>query len=127
MVEQPQAAPPMEFSRADDFASVYANNVQFELSVWDFKLIFGEIDQRTGKVAVEQHTSVTLPWLQAKLFQFYLQVNLAVFEVQNGKIKVPKELLPPLPPLPEELANNPQMKSAFDLIKKLHEEFIASL
>ena len=33
------------FIRDPDFTSLYANNIRIERSVWDLKLIFGELDQ----------------------------------------------------------------------------------
>jgi len=128
MDEETGATPVQEFRRAEDFSSVYANNLQFELSAWDLKMIFGELDQRGGKVAVDQHTSVTLSWLQAKLLNFFLEINLAVHELEQGKIKIPKNLLPPVPAPPlGELADVPQAKPIFELITKMREEFIAGL
>lgn len=128
MDEETGATPVQEFRRAEDFSSVYANNLQFELSAWDLKMIFGELDQRGGKVAVDQHTSVTLSWLQAKLLNFFLEINLAVHELEHGKIKIPKNLLPPVPAPPlGELADVPQAKPIFELITKMREEFIAGL
>jgi len=128
MDEETGATPVQEFRRAEDFSSVYANNLQFELSAWDLKMIFGELDQRGGKVAVDQHTSVTLSWLQAKLLNFFLEINLAVHELEHGKIKIPKNLLPPVPVPPlGELADVPQAKTIFELITKMREEFIAGL
>ena len=107
---------------------MYANNAQFELSSWDLKIIFGELNQSGGKTTVEQHTAVTVSWVQAKLFAYYLQVNIAFYELQHGKIAIPKETLPPEPPpIPEELANDPQAKAANQLFKKMRGEFLSTL
>ena len=63
---------------ADDITSDYANNVFFVGSIWDLKILFGEL------TAVEQqvdwHTAMTLPWAQAKLMSYYLQINIALHE-----------------------------------------------
>jgi hypothetical protein len=128
MAEETGAAPVGEFRRTEDFASVYANNVQFELSAWDLKVIFGVLDQRGSKIAVEQHTSVTVSWLQAKLLNYFLEINLAIHEVEHGKIKVPELALPPVfPPPPAHLADNPVAKTMCELANKIRDEFIASL
>jgi len=68
-----------QFERDEDFLPVYANNVLFEPSVWDLKMIFGQLDQSEGKAVVEQHTAVTIPWAQAKVLSYYLQVNLTAY------------------------------------------------
>jgi hypothetical protein len=122
------AQPQPQFERGEDFTSLYANNVQFEPSSWDLKLIFGELDQSGGKVTIEQHTSITLSWVQAKVMSYFLQANIAAYESVNGKIKILSDVVPPEPsPLPQELENNPQAKAVAESIRKIHQEFIASL
>ena len=122
------AAPVGEFRRTEDFTSVYANNIQFETSVWDLKIILGELDQRGGKLTVEQHTAVSVPWMQAKLLCYFLRMSIEFHEINNGKIPIAKGVLPPPPPpLPPELENDPVAKASFDAIKKLHAELMASL
>ncbi len=71
----------------------YANNVMFEPTIWDLKLIFGEWSGRSQ--SVEYHTSVTIPWAQAKLMLYYLQANVAAHEAANEKIKIPVTVMPP--------------------------------
>jgi hypothetical protein len=95
------AQPKPAFVRDEDFASLYANHVWYELSVWDLKLIFGETDQLQGPGTIVQHTSVSVSWLQAKLMAYFLQVNLAIYENQNGPIRIPNAVLPPPPPATE--------------------------
>ena len=99
MAEQTPPPAPLEFRRAGDFVSLYANNVQFETSLWDLKLIFGLLNQHEGKEVIQQHTSVNIPWLQAKLGSLYLQMILVAYEISNGKISIPPQLLPQVPPL----------------------------
>lgn len=123
---EPQQPP--GFTRTDDFVSEYANNFQFEQSVFDLKLIFGQLDQSKGPAVVEQHTSVTIPWISAKLLLYYLQLNIAGYELQNGKIKIPPELLPPsVGPLPEEQQNDPKAQQLFQQIEKIREQFMSNL
>src|ERR1700733_9457104 len=79
--------------------SDYANNVFFEPSIWDLKLIFGEFSGRAD--AVDWHTSITLPWAQAKLLHYYLGLNISIHELANrSAIEIPAQMLPTLPPLP---------------------------
>ena len=128
MAEQTNGAPATFFQRTEDFISLYANNFQVEQSAFDLKLIFGELNQSENKVRVDQHSSVTIPWVQAKLLIYYLQVNLAGFEVQRGKIKIPNDLLPsPVPPVPSEQKNDPKIQELFELIKKIREQFVTNL
>lgn len=117
-----------EFERDEDFLSVYANNVLFEPSVWDLKMIFGQLDQSEGRAVVEQHTAVTIPWAQAKVLSYYLQVNLTAYEIENGRIAIPTGVLPPEPgPIPPELEGNQQAKAIREAAIRLREQFLASL
>lgn len=125
--EQKKSDPGLpEFRRSDDFSSVYANNIRFETSYWDMKLVFGELDQSEGKQVVDQHTAVSVPWGQVKLMIYYLQLNLAFYEAVHSKVKIPDDLWPlEIVPLPEELMKNPQIKASFDYVQKLREKFVA--
>jgi hypothetical protein len=74
--EFPNAGQPQpQNKRSPDFESLYSNNFAFESSVWDFKIIFGELDQTLG--VIEQHTAMTLPWSGVKLLIYYLETNVA--------------------------------------------------
>jgi hypothetical protein len=105
----------------------YANNVAFEASVWDLKLTFGEASQRTN--SVDWHTSITIPWVQAKLMIYFLQANVAAYEINSGKIKIPDLILPAEWPsaVPTEQASDPKALEVLDALKKLREQFLASL
>lgn len=112
---------------AEDFASSYANNVSFQQSAFDMTMIFGQLDQSASPAIVKQHTAITVPWSQAKLMSYYLQVALAIFETLNGKIKIPATLLPsPIEATQEELAS-PVMKSLAEPLRRIHQKFIESL
>lgn len=128
MAEQMNVVVKENFERAEDFISLYANNIQFEQSAFDLKLIFGELDQSQGKVRVEQHSSVTIPWAQAKLLMFYLQVNISLFELENGKIKIRNDLLPqPVRKLSEEEKKIPKAEELTELLEALRQQFISNL
>ncbi len=110
----------------EDIISAYANNVAIEQTVWDLKLIFGEFSGRSN--SVEWHTSMTLPWAQAKLLAYYLRVNIAVWELRNGLVKIPEPMLPPeLPPLTEEEKRDPLKKTAMETIRRYQSEFLEQL
>jgi len=120
---QPGELKPVEITRSEDFQELYANNVQFEISVWDLKLLLGLLDLRDGKERVEHHTSVSIPWPQVKLLSYYLQANIAIHEIEEGVTRLPERLWPaaPLPP-PEETAIS---KRAKEVLTKLRDAFIA--
>lgn len=121
MAEQ-SSPPPIRFERDEDFASLYANHVFYENSVWDMKLVFGQLDQSEGPNVVIQHTAVAVSWLQLKLMIYFLQVNLAVHEAQNGVVKVPTSVMPPIPePLTPELQTDATARECREKIIELHE------
>jgi hypothetical protein len=116
------------FERDEDYEALYANNIQFQPSEWDLKVIFGELDFHDDKLAVKQHTSIAMPWLQAKIMHYFLTLQLGVYEMSHGKIKVPSTVLPiePQPPTGE-LENDPMAKQIYEYIKKVREQFLESL
>lgn len=117
---------PLQFKRNEDFESLYANNVRFESSIWDLKLIFGQLDQSTGGEVIELHTAMALPWTTAKIMLYYLHVNIALHELENGKIRIPPRVFPNVPPpLSSEFDNNALAKAAHELAVKLRAEFVA--
>jgi hypothetical protein len=119
----------LKYERADHFISEYANNFYLESSAWDLKIIFGQLDQSSTPNVIKQNVAVTLPWAQAKLLLYYLRLHLAAEEVADGKIHIRPDLIPPevSPPTPDEVKNDPKLKSLFEVVKKLRAEFIASL
>jgi hypothetical protein len=102
MPEKAPAKPsekPNDAVEAFDFESVYANNSFFEPSVWDLKVIFGQLEQHGGKTKVDWHTAVTMPWTAAKIFVYFLRINIMIHEVRNGPIKIARSVIPALPSL----------------------------
>jgi hypothetical protein len=120
--------PPLELLRHENFENWYANNVQFYQSEWDLKLVFGQLDWRNDHFAVEQHTGITMAWLQAKLLLHYLSIQVGVYELSHGKIPIPAGALPsdPIPPTPEQ-AKEPFINQMYEYMKKRQEEFLAEL
>lgn len=128
MAEETGTAPTLQFKRVEDFVSLYANNVQIEQTAFDLKLVFGELVQSQRPALVEQHSSVTLSWPETKLLSYYLQLNIASYEIQMGKIKIREDLIPiALPQLSPEQEKDPKIQELFAVAKRLHEQFIASL
>jgi hypothetical protein len=107
--------------RAEGFKTVYANNFNFEPSVWDLKVKLGELEQKGGEFIVDWHSAVTIPWLQVRFLAYFLLLNVAWYEHQNGKITVPPNVAPgpPQPPSVEQ-ANDPAALRWYETSKKLY-------
>jgi len=116
-----------ELRRDEDFMVGYANHVGVESNAFDLKMIFGIYDHRNPlRVAIDQFASVNVPWAQVKILILFLQMHVAGYEAENGKIKVPDSALPPEFLLPPAL-DNPKGRAAIDVFRKMREQFIASL
>ena len=115
--------------RTDNFTTVYANNAYFESSAWDLKIVFGQLDQSQNPAVVKQNLAVTIPWQQAKLAIYWLQIQVAAEEAQLGaKIPIRKDLLPAELPTPTpEQQSDPNFTKWFEKARKIREEFLANV
>jgi len=105
----------------DEYQSVYANNSRLEPSVWDLKVLFGQLELHTSEAHVDWHTAVTMPWIQAKIFSYYLLLNLLLQEQMNGPITVPASVMPPKPEPPSgEAEKDPSMRAVYEAMTKIH-------
>ncbi len=116
---------PKFFRRGDEYESLYANSVYFQPSEWDLKLIFGELDNdpKDGSAFVEQHTAISVPWLQAKLMNYYLTLQVGAYEMMHGEVPVPESLMPveyPLDPNADEAT-----RKMHDFIENTRRDFFA--
>ena len=108
----------------EELHTEYANNVAFEQTVWDLKLLFGEYSQRHN--GVEWHTSITIPWAQAKLMLFYLTINVRSYELFNNRaIDIPISMLPAEPDPPPNPDDTKSVK-LFEMITRYRQEFMDS-
>jgi hypothetical protein len=111
------------------FIAGYANNVMVESNTFDLRLVFGVLDQRNPlKAAVDQFAGINLSWPEVKLLIFWMQIHVAGFEKENGKIKIPTTALPPdvgSSILPTQL-DNEKGRESIELIRKMRADFIAS-
>jgi hypothetical protein len=116
-----------DFTRHENFENWYANNVQYESSEWDLKMIFGQLDQSGGQRTVEQHTAMTMSWQQAKICAYYLRVNILLAEMLYGKISLPLSIWPvePTPPTEKEQIEAPLAQAAYELLKQVYDEWVA--
>jgi hypothetical protein len=124
--DKPQPSSGIEYRRADDFSAQYANNVFYETSLWDMKLIFGQLDQTLGPNVVVQHGSITMPWPQVKMMLYFLRANLAAHEARNGRVGLQPTLISLVPDkVPKELASNPKEVKTHAALLKIQQEFFA--
>jgi hypothetical protein len=125
---EPKKVADLQYRRTDDFVKSYANNAYYESSAWDLTIVFGQLDQVVGSPAIiRQNIAITIPWAQAKLLSYFVRLHVEANEVQNGKVSIRPDLLPPVPPaLTGEEAKDPNAQKLFELATKLREELIAN-
>lgn len=109
------------FTKTDDFRSEYANNSLLQVSNWDLKIIFGELDQSKGPNDVIQKVAITLPWPQAKVLSYFLTLNLITHEAVNQREVIPSGIIPPLP----KEAPPGVTAEAFRKAREFYDKFIA--
>jgi hypothetical protein len=117
------------FELADDLYEAYANNIYYEASSWDLRLIFGQMDQTGGKVKIAQHSSITIPWSLAKLTAYLLQGQIEAHELANGKIDISPRIIPPElePPSDELKKSDPNAEAVYAIFNRLRKEFLDKL
>lgn len=107
--------------RESKFRTIYANNFQFEPSVWDLKILLGQLENHTGTWAVDWHTALTIPWFQVKFAAYYLRLQAAWHELQSGPLKVPEYVMPSEPKPPAEGADQNAI-AFYEVQKKIYAE-----
>src|SRR6266705_5618248 len=113
----------IDHRRMEGFVSKYANNVHLEMSTWDLKMTFGELDQSFGPQVVMQHTAMALPWTYVKILAYLLQINVMGYEAANGRITIPKGLITPIP---DEKPKDVQVSDEdFAAARAFYEEFLS--
>jgi hypothetical protein len=109
------------YKQDENFFGEYANNIRFEGSNWDLKLMFGELDQSGAPNVVTQKFSVTVPWAQVKVMHYFLSLHLLSHEADYGRLVIPAGIIAPWPKEVPEGAKPDVWKEA----AKLYEAFIA--
>jgi hypothetical protein len=103
MDNQNQNTPPPSTSnaprhvRANPFFEIYANNVSFQMNLWDLNVVFSVLDQQQAAgtpTLFRQLGSVHVAWPQAKVMAYYFLMNIAFHEAAHGPIEIPKAGLP---------------------------------
>ena len=79
-----------------DYRDGYANSVQVRVSVWDFLLVFGRLQQQTStEVEVHNFQGIYLSPQQAKALMTILEQNIIQYEKTFGEIKLDPNMTPP--------------------------------
>jgi len=82
-------APKIQLSNTADFREGYANSVQVRVSLWDFYLMFGTINQTTpDAVSIQNFQGIFLSPQQAKALSNVLVQNVQQYEQAFGEIKL---------------------------------------
>ena len=72
-----------------DYRESYANSVQVRVSLWDFFLLFGTINQNApDKVSIANFQGLFLSPQQAKALANVLNQNITQYEAAFGEIKL---------------------------------------
>ncbi|MGD0647507.1 MAG: DUF3467 domain-containing protein [Acidobacteriaceae bacterium] len=75
--------------KSADYRDSYANSVQVRLSIWDFFLVFGTLEQETpDQVRVDNFQGIYLSPQQAKALANVLNHNVAQYEQSFGTISL---------------------------------------
>lgn len=113
----------------ENFIERYANNIFFEGSAWDLKLVFGNLDQSIGPNYISQHTAISLPWAQVKLLIYFLRFHLLAHEARMGRVHVLTGIVSPIPATPpldvKAFLGTTDDIETFKKARKLYEEFVA--
>ncbi|MBV9760974.1 MAG: DUF3467 domain-containing protein [Acidobacteriaceae bacterium] len=83
----PQGQTKLQLANTQDYRERYANSVQMRVSLWDFFLLFGTVNQTApDAVTIQNFQGVYLSPPQAKALSNLLQQNLKQYEAAFGEI-----------------------------------------
>jgi len=84
---QPQ--PRINLEKSPDYRENYANSVQVRVTLWDFFLSFGMVNQTAAdQVAIKNFQGIYISPQQAKALLNVLQQNVTQYESAFGDIKL---------------------------------------
>jgi len=93
---------PQQITKADNFRSVYSNNVQMTASPWDVVFVFGENQEVKNSILMtEVHTRIVMSPQHAKNFAQVLAGQISQYEKMFGVISIPS------PPTTEKADSKP--------------------
>jgi hypothetical protein len=81
--------PRILLEKADDYRESYANSVQIRVNLWDFFLMFGQIEQNAPEnVQIKNFQGIYVSPQQAKALLGILQQNVGQYEAAFGEIRL---------------------------------------
>jgi Protein of unknown function (DUF3467) len=87
--------PNVKLTNASGYRESYANSVQVRVSVWDFFLCFGTLQQQSeNEVEISNFQGIYVSPQQAKALLAILQQNVAQYENAFGDIKLDPRMAP---------------------------------
>ena len=89
MTPQPPAQTKIQLTNTTDYREHYANSVQVRVSLWDFFLLFGLVNQTApDTVNIHNFQGVYLSPQQAKALIKLMQQNVSQYEAAFGEINL---------------------------------------
>ena len=84
-----QPTPKLQLTNTADYRENYANSVQARVSLWDFFLLFGTINQTAqDAVTIQNFQGIFMSPPQAKALLNILQQNIKQYETAFGEIRL---------------------------------------
>jgi len=81
--------PKITLTASGDYREHYANSVQVRVSLWDFFLLFGTMNQSApDAVSIQNFQGIYMSPQQAKALSNVLQQNVSQYESTFGEIKL---------------------------------------
>jgi hypothetical protein len=99
-MSQITAQPKVNLVRTAEYRESYANSVQVQISVWDFRLSFGTAHPESAdQITIQTFQTIYLSPQQAKALWNVLGQNLAQYEQTFGQIALEPRSAAPLGPV----------------------------
>jgi hypothetical protein len=108
--------------KAEDFMDFYANNALLQSTLWDLRILFGQVDQTLKDSPSIYNLSVRIPWPQVKLMLYFLTLHLSGYETKNGRIKLPPGMVPEFPTCPPQ---GGEPDDEWRALRRVWEQFVA--
>jgi len=88
--------PNIKLVQTENYRENYSNSVQVRVSVWDFFLVFGTLEQKSeNQVEVRNFQGIYFSPQQAKALMAILQQNVSSYESTFGEIKLDPHMATP--------------------------------
>jgi hypothetical protein len=87
--------PTIKVANTAEYSEKYSNSVQVRVSVWDFFLVFGTLQQKAeNEVEVHNFQGIYFSPQQAKALMKILEQNVTNYEATFGEIKLDPHMSP---------------------------------